>query len=69
MRFRGTLVQCLWVLLFLAPGHLINSVSSGIKTCVIKACIPSEQDFMDRGDLCTPPTLKTPLVSATSEQR
>lgn len=49
----------------LAPGHLLNSVSSALKSCVIKASISCEQDFMNRGDLCTPPTLKTPLVSAT----
>lgn len=49
----------------LAPGHLLGGVPSGVKICVIKASISSEQDFMGRGDLCKPPTLKTPLVSAT----
>lgn len=49
----------------LAPGYLLDDVSSGLKTCVIKASISSEQHFMNRGDLCMPPTLKTPPVSAT----
>lgn len=35
--------------------HLFCSVSSGLTACVIKVSISNEQDFMNRGDLPTPP--------------
>ena len=38
-----------------APAHLFCSVSSGLTTCVIKASISNEEDFMNRDDLPTPP--------------